>query len=420
MADLVQGINTFLGIFFFVCFGYQLLYLFLGLIRRPKQFQATKEHSFAVLIPARNEEGVIGELIKSIKAQNYPAGKLHIFVCADNCTDRTADVARSLGATVYERQNKTLVGKGYTLNYLLSCISDDYSFENFEGFFVFDADNVLDKNYVSEMNKVFDNGYRVITSYRNSKNFASSWISSGYSVWFLRENRFLNNVRMINHTGCMISGTGFLMSREIVERNGGWKHHLLTEDLEFSVDTALAGEKIGYAGNAVFYDEQPITFADSWKQRMRWVKGGYQVFSRYGAKLLSSAVKKRDFTYYDIFMMVSPAMLVTLLGAVVNSVFIVLATLLLEHPMEVIGLCSVAIVLSFLSFYLLMFCVGALTVATERKHIHASAWAKLKAVATFPVYVFTYAPLALVALFRKVEWKPISHTIVKSAEEFNH
>ena len=126
---------------------------------------------------------------------------------------------------------------------------------------------------------------------------------------------------MINHTGCMISGTGFLMSREIVERNGGWKHHLLTEDLEFSVDTALAGDKIGYAGNAVFYDEQPITFSDSWKQRMRWVKGGYQLFSRYGAKLLWSAVKKRDFTYYDIFMMVSPAMLVTLLGAVINSVF---------------------------------------------------------------------------------------------------
>ena len=90
-------------------------------------------------------------------------------------------------------------------------------------------------NYISEMNKLFDNGYKVITSYRNSKNFNSNWISAGYALWFLRESKYLNNARMILNTSCAISGTGFLVSDEIIKRNNGWKYHLLTEDLEFSV-----------------------------------------------------------------------------------------------------------------------------------------------------------------------------------------
>ena len=136
------------------------------------------------------------------------------------------------------------------------------------------------------MNKVFDSGYKVITSYRNSKNYDSNWISAGYSLWFLREAKYLNNSRMQLGTSCAISGTGFLVSAEIIRNNGGWIHHLLTEDIEFTVDSVIHGVKIGYAANAILYDEQPTLFRQSYNQRLRWAKGFYQVFAKYGLGLV--------------------------------------------------------------------------------------------------------------------------------------
>ena len=123
----------------------------------------------------------------------------------------TARVARKAGAIVYSRFDRTQVGKGYALNYLFEKLRSERSDLGYEGFFVFDADNLVDPNFVAEMNKVFDTGrYQAITCYRNSKNFGSNWISAGYSLWFLREARFLNFPRMLLGTNCAISGTGFL------------------------------------------------------------------------------------------------------------------------------------------------------------------------------------------------------------------
>ena len=144
---------------------------------------------------------------------------------------------------------------------------------------------MLDVNYFREMNKTFDNGAVASTSYRNSKNYDSNWISAGYAVWFLREAKFLNQARLTLNTSCAVSGTGFFVSAKIIERNGGWKWHLLTEDIEFSANSILEGERISYTPTAVLYDEQPVTFRDSWNQRFRWAKGFYQVFWHYGARL---------------------------------------------------------------------------------------------------------------------------------------
>src|SRR5699024_3328495 len=129
-----------------------------------------------------NESAVIGELVHSIKKQNYPAELLDVFVIADNCTDNTAAVAERAGAIVFERFNRQQVGKGYALDYAFQRIEKEYGQAQYEGYFIFDADNLLDANYVAEMNKVFDSGYRVITSYRNSKNFDSNWISAGSAL----------------------------------------------------------------------------------------------------------------------------------------------------------------------------------------------------------------------------------------------
>ena len=254
MEEYIWHINLFVFVLLTVCYLYQFVYVLVVLFKKDNTPQQPAVlHRFGVVIAARNERVVLPNLIRSIQEQSYPRELVDIFVVADNCTDDTAQVAREMGAVVYERCNPQQVGKGYALDFAFHRIAQDYGNQYHDAFLVFDADNLLDEHYIEEMNKTFSQGYRVITSYRNSKNYATNWITAGYSLWFLREAKYLNNARMMLGTNCAISGTGFLISSEIVRRYGGWKFHLLTEDIEFSIVNAIEGEKIGYCGTAVLY-----------------------------------------------------------------------------------------------------------------------------------------------------------------------
>jgi cellulose synthase/poly-beta-1,6-N-acetylglucosamine synthase-like glycosyltransferase len=292
----VSLINHIIALLFAACYFYQFLYIFVPFVKKSRAAEAGKLHRYAVLIAARNEEAVIAKLIESIKNQNYPSELIEIFVVADNCTDNTAQKARTAGAYVYERFNRYKIGKGYAIEFLLDRIAEEYPESPFDGYFVFDADNLLDENYIAEMNKSFSNGNRIITSYRNSKNYGSNWISAGTALWFLRESQYLSRSRSLLGVSCAVSGTGFLFHREIIERSGGWKFFLLTEDIEFSIYNVINGERIAYCESAVLYDEQPARFRQSWNQRMRWTKGNMQVCRKYGARLIKSIFKNKSFS----------------------------------------------------------------------------------------------------------------------------
>ena len=284
---------------------------------------------------------------------------------------------------------------------------------------MFDADNLLDEHYIEEMNKTFSQGYRVITSYRNSKNYATNWITAGYSLWFLREAKYLNNARMMLGTNCAICGTGFLISSEIVRRYGGWKFHLLTEDIEFSIVNAIEGEKIGYCGTAVLYDEQPETFRQSWIQRMRWSKGFYQVNWKYGKALIANLFHKKENTFacYDMLMTIAPASLVSLACLAMNLAFLVTALLQPHYVNTMVVLAGKSVLFAFVNFYVILFAMGVLTTITEWKQIKAPAYKKVLYTFTFPVFIFTYVPISIVALFKNVQWTPITHSVAKSVQE---
>lgn len=384
---------------------------------KKRKYIAKKQHKYGVIISARNESLVIGGLIDSIKAQKYPADLIDIFVVADNCTDNTAEVAREKGCYVLERFNDQLVGKGYALDSMLHVIFEDHADKNYEGFFFFDADNLLDENYVLEMNAVFDNGYKTVTSYRNSKNFGSNWISSGYALWFLREAKYLNNARMKLHTSCAISGTGFLIHADILRKNNGWKYNLLTEDIEFSVDSVIKGETIGYCGDAKFFDEQPVLWKQSWNQRLRWSKGFYQVFAKYGADLFKGLFTGKRFACFDMFMTIMPALIITIINLAVNGGFLIYG---MTHPLissKLIPITLSALGSSLFNFYIVLYAVGLITTITEWDEIYSTPWKKIKSTFTFPIFTFTYVPIAIAALFKKVHWTPIVHDVTTSVDE---
>ena len=410
MEPVLRTINAVISALFFICYTYQFLYIPLVLLkkRRPAALPASP-HRYAVLIAARNEENVIAGLLDSLAAQTYDMSLVTVFVAADNCTDSTAAIARAHGAVVYERFNQLNVGKGYALDFLLQHIGADYP-ADFDGYFVFDADNILAPDYIERMNEMFSNGHEIVTSYRNSKNFGGNWISAGYALWFLRESRYLNGARTRLGSSAAVGGTGFLFSQRILDESHGWRFYLLTEDIEFSVYHILRGEKIAICESAVLYDEQPTDFRQSCRQRLRWAKGYVQVFLRYGGQLLRGAAKG-SWSCFDMSMSILPAFVLTSLCLLANITLTVLGLMqgagvwfALRSLLECLG--------SILATLLVL---GGITTVTEWHRIHATTAQKLVYTLTFPLFMLTYLPISLAALFMKVEWKPIHHSVRLSA-----
>lgn len=265
------------------------------------------------------------------------------------------------------------------------------------------------------MDKCFSAGNRILTSYRNSKNYGANWISAGYALWFLREAKFLNNPRSTLGTSCAISGTGFLIHRDILNQQKGWKHFLLTEDIEFSIDNVLHGEKIGYCHTAILYDEQPSTFKVAWRQRLRWSKGFLQVMHNYGCSLSKQSI--RSFSAFDMLMTIAPAFLITIFCLTANLSALVYA---LISNTAFVGSIINSLANTVLSAYLMLFVIGLITGISEWKQIHCSTFRKILSFITFPLFMMTYIPISVQALFINVEWKPIEHNVAIAVDELTN
>ncbi len=404
--NVLDIINLCLGIVFLLCYFYQIVFLIIAIFSKKKSYPDAPPKDLAVLIAARNESGVIKRLIDSLVTQEYPKDRYRIFVVADNCTDNTAEIAREAGAIVYERFNENERGKGYALNYLIAKIKEDFPDRIPDGYIVFDADNVAEKNYLYEMNKPLAAGYEVVSAYRNASNYGENWRAGGQGMYFLRDARVLNYARALVGTNTFISGTGFLFSRSIEEKYGGWPFHTLTEDGEFTLHNAVNGAKCAYCQDAVFYDEQATDLKTSWNQKLRWCKGGLQIFKKYFKRLMHGIFVKRSLSCFDMVMCLTPAYVLSLLAVSVNTVGLTALLITGTDPRTLFISAISMVTMAYLS--LLMFSV--FVTISEWKRIKASTARKILYVFTFPIFIFSFIPPAAVALFKKVEWKQIKHT----------
>ncbi len=416
--EVVWIVAQVLSLLFILMYLHQVIYLIVGTFVPFRDKHVAKEqHSLGVVISARNESKVIGNLIQSIYKNDYPREKLRIFVIADNCTDDTAQICRDLGCTVFERHDTEHVGKGFALHWLFEQLHTDPQYAALipEAYIVVDADNLLTANFFTEMNRAYDSGYEMVTSYRNTKNFCKNWISAGYGYWFLHEARHLSNCRRMFHLSCAISGTGFLISSKVVKEFDNWKFFTLTEDIECSTNYALTGRKVGFAPKAELYDEQPEKFIHSWRQRERWSKGFYQVFARNGGKLILRCLK--SYSCYDILTTIFPALVYTLLVLIGFPICAIVAACIGEAQTAYMALIMAAQSVGMLLGMMLV--IAILVCITEWKHIKGHPAKKIAFVFTFPLFMATFVPIAFVALFKKVEWKPIPHTADVKIEELS-
>lgn len=393
-------------------YAYQTLYLVLGLFFTKKFKKASVYHKYAVLVCARNEEKVIGQLIDSINKQDYPKDKITVFVVADNCTDKTAQIAQKHGAVCYSRTDTEHCTKGYALRFLFEKIDEDYGRDSFEAYMIFDADNLLKRDFVRRMNDAFDSGEKIITSYRNTKNFDSNFIAAGYGIHWLRTVRFASRARAFLGLSTWVQGCGFMFSAELVR--DGWNFTSLTEDRAFSIDAVSRGYRITYQHEAEFYDEQPTDMKMVMRQRIRWAKGHIQAFMQYWSVLVRGIFThkglRRKWCCYDMLVTMMPYCLIfiplKLLWYIANTVIMICTAMSVFGYLGILpGLLKILIFEHFgvIPMALLVFIL-------EHGRIARIKWYKVVFYSLmFPLFGIIGDIATWIALFKKVTWKPILH-----------
>lgn len=311
MGDIIFTVTAIFQIFVFIILCYYLILGLFGVYRKKEKKDYTPKNKFAMIVAAHNEDVVIGKLIESMQNQNYPKELYDIFVIADNCTDKTAEIARKNGANVFERVNKDKRGKGYALEWMFTKLFKMK--EQYDAICIFDADNLVHQDFLKEIDSKMKEGYKVVQGYIDSKNPDDSWVATSYSIAFWSQNRMFqlarNNIGFSNQIG----GTGFAIAMKTLKELG-WGATCLTEDLEFTCKLVLNGEKVGWAHDAKIYDEKPLGIKASWIQRRRWMQGFTDVASRYFFKLAKKAIKERKWYIFDCALYVLQPFATLLLG----------------------------------------------------------------------------------------------------------
>ncbi len=366
------------------------------------------KHKIAVLVAARNESKVIGNLIDSLKKQKYPDELYDIFVIPNNCTDNTEEVALQCGAKIIECQGE-IKSKGDVLKQAFRYMTT-YE-QDYEAYCIFDADNIVHSNFLSRMNDALCGGYKVAQGFRDSKNPSSTWISSCYSLFYLTQNYFFNFARMNMNWSSSINGTGFMVAKEVIDEHG-FNTVTITEDIEFAALCALNNVKIAFVSDAITYDEQPLSFSQSWKQRMRWSLGTTQCLYRYSGKLMKTGLKKKQPQCIDMSLFFM-APIVQILSLIVLGLFILVGLMTLKVPNAFMVIFQNTSVF-MLMIYSLCVITSILVLKLQNKSIKKS----LKGVFTLSIFMLSWVPINMICLCKKEHtWEPIEHSSNVTIEE---
>lgn len=379
---------------------YQIMVSLCSLVKlKDKPLKVKKDHRFMAIIPAHNEEFVVGNLIESLKNQTYNKELYDIYVIADNCTDNTAKVAKEAGAIVYERFDATKKTKGYALNWFLQQkIKEDAPYD---AFFIFDADNIVDKDFIKNMNKKLCQGEDVVQGYRDIKNPSDNWITSGYALFYWTMHRFYHLARYNLGLSPLLNGTGFMVKFDVIKPQG-WDTVTLTEDIEFSLKRIIAGKKLGWATDAIVYDEQPTGFKQSWSQRSRWTVGHMQCIKEYTKPLAQAAKENKTMMNFDGLLYIVgsiPMFVITL---------ILLATNFLMYAGN--GMTETELILNLLRYliptFLLPIGTAVIAMTLDKRPIKPM----LKGLLCYPLFMGTWLLINFKCLFkRETTWEKINH-----------
>ena len=406
------------------------IFAIISLIRKRKFPKVEERCRYGILVSAKDEENVIPRLINSIRNANYPQEKLDIFIIAHNCKDKTADVAKSLGANVIVYNDEKARTLGLAYQYAFKHIN----IKDYDGFIVLNADNEVKNDYFERLNEAFVYHKKdcVIDSFRLASNVKDGVMPALYAYYFAAGCSLSFIGRECYDICCRVTGCGFVVPTRLLEN--GWNYTSITEDIEFSAGQVLNGETIRYCDDAVFYDEQPLDFKTMWFQRLRWAKGQNITSRKYFGKLLKAIFDKNKKNKMSLYAALTFNSFVPLLFF---SLFIFQNVILLFSPLAGISLQETflywnaeqnwfqnlfmsfntgalfGIAKSFVWLLLGSYLTAVMTlIATRGKLKGQATLPMIGGFILFPLFLFVQVPLDIASIFiRDLKWKKIPHGV---------
>ena len=365
--------------------------------KKRKKKEDNKNNKFAILIAARNEELVIGKLIESLNKQNYPKEFFDIFVIVNNSSDNTLEVSLKSGAKVLNCPLK-VKSKGEALKYAFNELD---SHDDIDAYIIFDADNIVSCNFLYEMNKIINQGYKVAQGFRDTKNISDNWLSSSYAILYYVQSLFINQLRSCFGKSSYLNGTGFMVKKEVIDKYG-FDMKTITEDVEFTIACAINDEKIAFARKAITYDEQVTDFKTSIKQRKRWSYGQMECMKKYFLELMKTGIKEKRFECFDLALFS-----LVIIGHVLISLilFFLLGSMILKNSFF-----SLESISSFLGIILIPYLLGVLVRIFIIKFYKKRIRDNIGGILLFDLFVLSWLPINVICLFIKdCNWEPIKH-----------
>ena len=389
--------NILLGVIsvFFTLYGmyYGITGLFAFFKRKEETISKKKNNKFSIIIAARNEEAVIGNLIDSLKKQNYPKDKFDINVIVNNSTDNTYKVSKKHGANTIKCE-VPVKSKGEVLHYIFNKFKD----KDNDAYVIFDADNLVHPDFLKYMNESLNKGFKVAQGFRDSKNYQDNWLSGSYALFYYIQNFFFNLSRKKINSSASINGTGFMVEKKFIE-SLDFSPITLTEDVELTTVCAIHNEKIDFQDKAITYDEHPTNFRVSLKQRLRWSKGNLQCWKYYHRDLVKSFIKNHNLACVDMYLN-NLAAFIQVLSFVVIGIGFIEKMIVEEVSFTVFGL------FGMLLSYLGTFIVSLFVTIYNKK----SVTAMMSSLILFSIFMITWFPINVVSLFKKeIKWEHIGH-----------
>lgn len=355
--------------------------------------EINKDPSICILIPARDESMVIESLLKSIDNQSYNVDDTYVIV--ENKEDETVNICKKYNKKVIIRKNLNLKRKGYALDEGIKEILKNIKYDMY---FIFDADNTLDKDFIKNMVDTYKKGYDIAIGYRNCKNGNDNVISAVSSLTFSMINTIGNNKKIKNKANIIISGTGFYIKGSIINKWGSYPFHSLTEDYELSLYAILNNLSTYYNDKAIYYDEQPTKYKQTVNQRIRWIKGYFESRKKY-IPLIKTNIKNSNNkgSMYNEVIGVKPYiyLIIGVLILILKNIFLYTKKVLILS-------------LSILFIYFIMTIITIFILKKEKLDLNTKT--KIKAILFNPIYLITYIPCAIKVLLKKdIKWVKIEH-----------
>ncbi len=394
MFDLICLVFIFVGVFLLIFGNIS--------IRKNKNnlLKNNDDYNFCILIPARDESKVIEGLLKSLTSS---VNMEDVYVIVEDINDKTVDICKKYNATVIFRTTKKQ-RKGYALDEAIKQIKD------YNLYFIFDADNIVDKNFFKEMKKTFEAGYDIGVGYRNCKNGNDNVISACSSLTFSMINTLGNNFRNKHNANIVVSGTGFYIKGSWIKKWKGYPFHTLTEDYELSLYSILNNMTSYYNDKAIFYDEQPTEYKQTIKQRVRWIKGYFEARKKYIPLILKN-MNKNELNYGSKYSACLGVRAYIYLA--IGTFLYILKTILLLFNKDISFFTVLMLLFIIILFvYLIMMFITFKMIKNDKLDLNKIT--KVKLIFFNPIYLITYIYCALKALFTKnIYWDKIDHKVNK-------